>query len=360
MERNRSRLALRLVAVGLVTSVTATVQAAPVAAPGFTVSVFAQGTNGNTQPDSVAVDGNVVYVGYGDGVSKTGTDPSTIVEYTAGGAFVQQFSVAGHNDGLRVDPTTHQLWALQNEDGNPLVAIINPATGTQTNPTIASVNGGGGFDDVVFQGGKTYISASSPASNPNSDPAIVSATLVGNTIATTPVLPGNAPATDILTGGATTLNLQDPDSMTKTPGGGLLLVSQSDTRLVFVDNPNAINPQDVRTVLTTLNGAATQVDDTVFTPQAAGFILAADLNNNTVYKITGPFAAGDAYSALRDDGVVGSLDTATGAITPIVTGLGSPRGLDFVAVPEPGSVTLLALGALGLIGFGRLRVRRVE
>ena len=358
MKTKRTRIALLLLAHGLVASSAATVHAAPVASPGYNVSVFAQGTNGNTQPDSVAVDGNAVYVGYGDGVSKTGTDPSTIVEYNTIGQVIQQFSVAGHNDGLRVDPATHQLWALQNEDGNPLVAIINPATGTQINPTIAPVNGGG-YDDVVFLGGKAYLSASAPANDPNTDPAIVSATLGGSTIATTPVLAGNAPATDIPTGGATALNLQDPDSMTKTPGGGLLLVSQSDNRLVFVDNPNAVTPQNVRTVVTTLDGTAASADDTVFTPQAPGFILATDLNTNTIYKITGPFAAGDAFSALRDVGVIGSLDTATGVITPIVTGLGSPRGLDFVAVPEPGSLTLLAVGALGLLGLGRARRRPV-
>jgi hypothetical protein len=34
--------------------------------------------------------------------------------------------VPGYNDGLKIDPTTRRLWALQNEDANPNLVIINP------------------------------------------------------------------------------------------------------------------------------------------------------------------------------------------------------------------------------------------
>jgi hypothetical protein len=94
----------------------------------YAVTVFATGTTSYTQPDSIAVDGSNVYVGFGNGVAKDGSDhkTSTIVQYTTDGAVIHTFSVLGHNDGLRVDPATHLLWAVQNEDGNPNLAIINP------------------------------------------------------------------------------------------------------------------------------------------------------------------------------------------------------------------------------------------
>jgi len=50
-----------------------------------------------------------------------------------------------------------------------------------------------------------------------------------------PVLEGNATATNVLTGvGDAQLNLQDPDSMTVSSGGDLVLDSQGDSELVVV------------------------------------------------------------------------------------------------------------------------------
>ena len=86
------------------------------------------------------MNGTNVFVGYGNGVAKDGSDgkSSTIVEYASTGAIVQTFSVPGHNDGLKVDPATHLVWALQNEDANPNLVIINPTAGTETQYTFAA------------------------------------------------------------------------------------------------------------------------------------------------------------------------------------------------------------------------------
>jgi hypothetical protein len=336
-----------------------TARAQPNPAPGYSVSVFARGggATGYTQPDSIAIDRGNVFIGYGNGVAKDGSDgkSSTIVEYTTGGQYERQFSVVGHNDGLRFDPATHLLWAIQNEDGNPNLAIINPMTGSRLNYTLGSVNGGGGFDDVVFRNGQAYLSASNPAKNPNSDPAIVTATILGSVVATSPVLLGNATARDIATGLQTTLNLQDPDSMTLTPKGSLLLSSQDDARLVSVNNPGA--GQTVETLALTSAGATAKVDDTVFAAPS-GSILVSDLATNTVYDITGPLTSGGAYTAginqSTNDGFVGSLNQATGKITPIVTGLINPRGMAALSIPEPSSVIALATGVLGVVGCSLL------
>jgi hypothetical protein len=94
-------------------------------APGYSASLFAAGPAGATQPDSIVVDGLNVYVGYNNGAAKDGSSgSSTIALFTPTGpngtwAVARTWSVAGHNDGLKVDPTTHKVWALQNEDATP-------------------------------------------------------------------------------------------------------------------------------------------------------------------------------------------------------------------------------------------------
>ncbi|WP_433983640.1 hypothetical protein RBB78_22075 [Tunturiibacter empetritectus] len=203
---------------------------APLAADGYTLSVFATGVVGQyTHPDSLAVFQDHVYIAYGDGNDPTGADGKTnmVVEYTRAGQKVYSFTVKGHNDGMKVNPYTHKLWVMQNEDANPNLVVFDPVTRQTTLYSFAAPpQAGGGYDDITFSNGKAYLSASNPAHNPNSEPAIVQATLVGTTVVVTPVLEGTAAATDILTGKTVTLNLQDPDSMTTAPGGNLVLDSQ--------------------------------------------------------------------------------------------------------------------------------------
>src|ERR1700680_1444660 len=196
-------------------------QSAPKAIPGYSVSVFAKSVTGQyTKPDSIAVLGDHIYIGYGDGNDPAGADGKSnqIVEYDKSGKADYVFTVVGHNDGMKVNPYTNKLWAMQNEDGNPNLVIIDPVTRAQKTYTFAAPPPhGGGYDDIVFRNGKAYFSASNPAMNPNAAPAIVEATFVGNTIEVTSALEGNATAVDVVTGASVTLNLQDPDSMTLTP-----------------------------------------------------------------------------------------------------------------------------------------------
>jgi hypothetical protein len=305
------------------------------ASPGYTVTPFATNPSGASQPDSIAIDGANVYVGYSNGVAKDGSDgkSSTIVQYTLAGAVVRTFSVPGHNDGLKVDPATHLLWALQNEDANPNLAVIDSTAGTITNYSFAPVANGGGFDDITFLGGKVYLSESNPANNPNTAPAVVQVTLAGNQASVTTVLLGNAMATNVVTNQAVTLNLQDPDSMTADPSGDLVLTSQADNELVIILNPGASN-QSVKLVplADATTGTAVSVDDTLFTPSATGEILVTDLTAGAIYQITGPSVdSGLVLSAAPDIGQLGSLNTATGVFTPVITGLKSPRGLAFLS-----------------------------
>jgi hypothetical protein len=304
-------------------------------APGFTLSSFATNPAGATQPDSIAVDGLNIYVGYGNGVAKDGTDgkSSTIVQYDTAGHLIQTFSVKGHNDGLKVDPATHLLWALQNEDGNPNLVVIDPVAGTATNYTIAAVNGGG-YDDIAFVGGSVYFSVSNPANSPNTDPAVVQVTLnnATKTATTTPILLGNAAALNLVTNTAVTLNLQDPDSMTVDKSGNLVLDSQADNEVVTIHNPGTAS-QSV-TVLPLFDAAnklpGAGVDDTLFTPSSHGEIVVTD-KSGAIYLLRGSGVnANLVLSAAQDAGELGSLNTTTGLVTPIISGLGSPRGLAFI------------------------------
>jgi hypothetical protein len=77
--------------------------------PGLKISVFAyfaSGTATYTNPDSIAIDANNVFIGFQNVTAKDGSDnkTSTIVQYTLAGRVVTKFTVPGHNDGLRVDP----------------------------------------------------------------------------------------------------------------------------------------------------------------------------------------------------------------------------------------------------------------
>jgi hypothetical protein len=315
----------------------------PQAEKGYTIKIFAKSVPGKyTKPDSIAVFKDHIYIGYGDGNDPAGLDGKSnkIVEYSTSGQVVFSYNVVGHNDGLKVNPYTHQIWAMQNEDGNPNLVIIDPETRQQTVYIFATPPpNGGGYDDITFRNGAAYFSASNPAKDPNAAPAIVKAKFVGNTIEVSGVLQGNATATNVVTGLPVTLNLQDPDSMTLTPSGDILLDSQGDSELVVVHKPGS-KDQDVLQIPLTSPFGTPQVDDTLFIPSDGGFMLVSDTAGDTVYMITKTkFIPGTAYSAglgAADPttgvapGFVGRLDLDFGLLTPIVTGLQSPHGLAFV------------------------------
>jgi hypothetical protein len=305
------------------------------AAVPYTVSTFATGVaNVYFQPDSIALLDGHIYIGYGNGAAPDGSDgkSSTIVEYKMNGDVVTTYSVVGHNDGLRVNPQTKQLWAMQNEDGNPNLVIIDPTKGTQTVYTFGPTPHGGGYDDISFRGSDVFLSASNPSNNPNFAPAVVKATISGTVVNVSEALNASATATDIPTDTPVTLNLQDPDSMIFNRFGDLVLDSQADAELIIVHHLGYID-QSVYHLALTLNGAAAQVDDTIEATSTYGTILVSDRDAGAagiVYAISkNIFSPGAAYTATPTS--VGSLDFDTGVITNVVTGMVSPHGMAFIA-----------------------------
>ncbi len=323
---------------------------APAATPPYALTLFASNPTGLSKPDSIAFNGTDVFVGYGNGGNPDGSGGamSNIVEYDLTGKQLNNITVIGHNDGLRIDPATGDLWALQNEDGNSTLIIIKVKTLKQTTFTIGTTGTGphgGGYDDLVFDGKSIFFSASAPTINPNTAPAIVSIKVTGKKVTPTGILNGNASATDVTDGGTVTLNLQDPDSMILDPFGELVMTSQGDGELIVVRHPGLSCKQAFAVPLTSDLGGATvgdtQADDTVFATHSAGQILFADKGLGKIFSITAPyFAPGAAYSAIdtftdptgttQTGAFIGQTNLTTGFVTPIVNNLSNPGGMVFI------------------------------
>ena len=269
----------------------------PTAPKGFSVSIFAKSTSSFWNPDSVELAGNHAWVGYQNTTAKDGSDglSSTVAEYSLSGRLRATFSVLGPvGRPLRAGTSVNDIMggmfgaigvlaALRERDFTGRGQEVQSAlfencvflsAQHMQQYAMTGVNGGGGFDDVAFLGGKAYVSASNPTlngSNVNVFPAVVSATLDNTTdsVDTTPVLTSSA-----------SLNLTDPDSMYVTPSGVLQLDDQADAQLVFIHNPGT-GGQSVTTL-----PIGNQMDDTIFPTSPSGTLLVSDTTRTgAVYAI---------------------------------------------------------------------------
>lgn len=327
----------------------------PSAVAPYSFSTFAVSENGYSKPDSITFSRNRVFVGYGNGGNPDGSGGamSTIVMYKMDGTVVKTYTVVGHNDGLRYNAATGDLWALQNEDANATLIIIEPVTGKQKTFKLGTGPHGGGYDDLVFDGDAIYISASNPSIE--TEPGLVRFKLKDKKVKLTGILNDNASATDVTTGDIVTLNLTDPDSLMIDPFGELVLDSQGDGKLVIVQHPGRKCQNTLVVPLTSplADGNVlgnTTADDTVFANTAKGTLLVADKDAETIYAITTPyFAPGAAYSAIVSTSTpggstvvgafVGRTDLTTGFVTPILNGLVNPGGMAFI--PADGNPNLV-------------------
>jgi PEP-CTERM motif len=350
-------------ATALLIALGASAQAGPVASS----SVFATGgAVGGTGPDSVTIGDGSVWIEYGNGaVSTGGSGSSTIVQYSPGGAVQHTYSIPGLVDGLKFNPVTGKVWALQNNDGNATLSIIDPTTHAVSGPLsyasppyVYGPTSGRGYDDVAFLGGNVYLSYTNPSS------------------ATDPVLQmlnnGNSPTgtlttTTILTASQTGITTPDIDSLKSTPNGELVLTSEGDGlgtgnpvgTFTLIANPGATN-QTVTNVPVTdaAAGPSEGMDDVLFPGVTQGTLFVTDTPTNKVYEVrlTGLDPSTPIIS-LGTFGEVATVNPLTGIVeTPLLTGLTAPHGLDFIpfAVPEPSTWALLMLGFAGL-GFAGYR-----
>ena len=311
------------------TSLSGRVMAAPAS---YSASLFAPNPTGTSGPDSIVVSGNSVFVGYGNGTASDGTDPrpNTIAQFTTGGQLVKTFSVPGHNDGLRVNPANGRVYALLNQDGNPMLTIIDPSTSAQTTYTLPAESGRG-YDDLQFLNGQIFASVSNPIDDTSTILAQLTFDSVANKFNSISVLLDTFTGVDP-SGNPVNFTAQDPDSLALSPNGSLLLDDQSGGALISIANPGT--PQQKATVI---SHSAAVVDDTVIaTPGVTSLLVASTSGSTTgVYQITGPFTLGTAYTSVTGSNFVGSLDLSSGVVTSVVGGLSSPHGLAFTSVPEP-------------------------
>jgi hypothetical protein len=321
----------------------------------YNLSVF-PGTPpaGATAPDDLAIsaNGKHLWVGYGNGVDTTGKGgPSTVVEYDiASGAVLKSISIPGHVDGLKINPATGDVWATENEDGNPTLAVIDHETGAfniyRFDPTLIT----GGMDDLVFltnhrgesrhdsdSSVDVYIVTSSQVDTTTPVIVRISGPLRATNTQVTSALPG-APQSvwNVVTGQEETTDMiGDPDSMTLDPAGELVLDNRSDDSLYIVRDPKAQHP--VLRVPLTLSGNAVEVNDTIFTwsettrlSSTAGTIFITDTSANKIYLLTKPyFPANEVYTAANVANVVGLVDLNTGGVNPVATGFKGVHGLAF-------------------------------
>lgn len=298
------------------------------------ISTLAHGTAVQaTGPDSIAVGGGSVWVSYTNNADSTGlSGASTVVQYDLTGNVERKFSIAGSVDGLKRDPRTGLIWAMQNQDGNSTLTLIDRTGIVQGSPFQYAVKSAtSGYDDVVFRGGKVYLSYTNPPG-----PAAPTIQLLqngSNPLKVSPILLMGATGTDLATGKTNQPTSQnDPDSLKLTPDGRLMLSSGDDGQLIFVANPGT--PKQAVSFLTLLDAAGNRVsglDDAVFVTAKQGTFYLADTGNNQVLSITvDDLPEGSLYASVGSLNVLGKVDLKTGKVAPFVTGLKGPHGLVFV------------------------------
>ena len=316
--------------------------------PDYSIAVFATAPNGYTSPDSITSFQGTIWVGYQNNTHPTGGGgDSDIVQFSPTGTVLKVYAVSGRNDGLKYNPFDGKIYALQNEDANPYLTLIDPVTGTMKNYKYpAPPLHGGGYDDIVFLNGQVFISCSNPiVTGPtkgapfgqNIYPSIIKISFVGDQIDVTPVLLGNADLINVTTGKTVVAPQSDPDSLKVDPSGNLVLDSQQDGDLIFLNGPGFPNQVGYRLHLSSSSTTQVTVDDTVFPTQASGTIYVADTPANIVYAITSNvFPPNSAFTSATDsNNYEGRIDLQTGKIIPIITGMQGPHGALFVAtLPE--------------------------
>jgi hypothetical protein len=365
--------ALSTTAVFIALSVSA--QAAPTAVS----SVFATGGPvGGTQPDTVTIGDGSAWIEYGNGADSTGAGgSSTIVQYSLNGGAVQHtYTISGLVDGLKFNPVTGMVWALQNNDGNATLSLINPTTHAVTGPLSYAVppysygpNGGNGrgYDDVAFLGGKVYLSYTNPV---NPTDSVLQILNNGNSPS------GTLTTTSILTAAQTGISSPDIDSLKATPSGELVLTSEGDGpgtgnpvgTFSLIKNPGAADQTVTNVPVTDASGNPSEgMDDVLFPTKSSGWLYVAASGNDTIYKLwlTGldPAAPIIAFNGGSIGGFneIGVVNPTTGVVeTSFLTGVTGLHGMDFVAAPEPSTWAMMLLGfaGLGFLGY-RASAKRV-
>jgi hypothetical protein len=309
------------------------------------IKTFDTPLDGSSQPDSVAKgeDGHT-FIAYGNGADSTGAGgSSTIVEYNKDGKIAFEYSVTGSVDGLKVNPVTGELWALQNQDGNPTLTLINPETHAVSAPlSFADSTGSHGFDDVAFKGDKVFLSETNPA-NPG-DPTLVELVQGDHPtglLSTKTVLAFGAMGLDTETGKMEVAPQNDPDSLKLAPNGDLLLSSGDDGTIIDISHPGTAQQKVSFTTVAGITGAA-GLDDVIKPNATSGTFTLTDTATDKVFTFhASGLDPNDYYASVGSLHAFGQVDPATGAFTPLLSAdnapgfnFSSPHGASFTTDPS--------------------------
>ena len=308
------------------------------------ITVFAKGIDvQGTGPDSLTIANDNLWVAYTNGADSTGASGSSlVVQYDLSGHVLKMYTLAGYVDGLRYDAERNVIWAMQNQDGNSSLTLIDPVQGfTSFSPYSYAVKSSArGYDDVAFLNGQIFMSYTNPV---NAGDATIQSV---NAPTPSQILNSAAPISlsTVLTMGATGLNLAtgqtnqpttdtDSDSLITTPQGALMLTSGNDGQLIFVENPGKSNQavSFLQLIDPNSGNSATSLDDAVFVTTPAGTFYVADTGNNRVLQVdVSDLDLLSLYASVGSMNVVGNVDLRSGVVTPFLTNVTSPHGLIFV------------------------------
>lgn len=329
------------------------------------------GPVGGASPDSLAFASGDLWVAYTNGADSTGAaGSSTVVEYSPTGAVLQTFTLAGYVDGLKLDPYTHQVWAMQNQDGNSTLTTIDPKTGVVSSPlTYADPSATQGYDDVVFQGSKVYLSRTNPTGP--GEATLVSLTGGGRDLdgplATTPVLLSGATGLDTVTGQMEVIPQNDPDSLKAGLSGDLLFTSGDDGVIIDIHHVGKSNQSVTFTPIQGVTAGSAGLDDVIQTHARAGTFYISDTNDNRVVAVhVSDLNSHDYYATVGSLNAFGEVDPTTGVFTPLLTAANAPgmtfsgpHGITFVAdpaqragTPPPRSIPHALVASIASFGGG--------
>ncbi len=311
-------------------------------------NIFATAPNGAKSPDSITTGKNSIWVEYGDSAKSNGSGgSSTIVQYDLLGTAQNTYTLPGLADGLKVDPATGDVWALQNQDGNSTLTLIDPSTKQVSAPlSYASppytygADSSRGYDDVAFIGPKVFLSYTNPV---NPGDAVIQQLTNGTApfglLQTTDVLRLGDTGTNLVTGELNQpLPVTDPDSLKSLPDGSLILTGEGDKAFTIVTNPGTT---EQTASFVTLPAGSSSPDDVIMPTTTSGTFFISNQNDNDIVaaKVT-DLNTNDLYASVGT--AVDQIDPTTGTVTPIITGLNAAHGLLFM----PASSHALDLAAL--------------
>jgi predicted secreted protein len=308
------------------------------------VKTFAAAPGGSSAPDSITTENGTFFVEYGNGADSTGAGgSSTIVQYDKTGNIEHSYTIAGSVDGLKFNPYTGQIWALQNQDGNSTLTLIDPVSHKVTGPlSFANPSATSGYDDVVFKGDKVFLSYTNP--NGAGDPTLVqlvNGDRPNGLLLTTTILADGVTGFDTVTGKIELVPQTDPDSLKMAPNGDLLLTSGADATIIDVQNAGtpgqAVSFTTIKGIPAASIGNA-GLDDVIKPGATAGTFYLTDTKTNKVYSFhaTG-LNTNDYYASIGSLKAFGQVDPATGVFTPLLTAanasdmnFAAPHGVVFV------------------------------